>query len=146
MPDHRPPIRPLFLWIAIVAALDLGCTEVTPAGPMRDLGNAGFGVVFLLLLRRVFASGTMSNPLGADRDFSPAPVVKDLLIGVAFALVSIGWAAAYEAAVRLRLLPDTELPGYTVGLIPLFALLAGFVFFLGRGLLRMLFGCRGARV
>ena len=128
----------------MVAVLDLGCTEFVPAGYMRELVNAGFGIVFLLLLRQVFATGAMYNPLGADRDFSPAPVLRDLLIGVAFALGAIGWAAAYELAVRNGLLPDTELPGYTVGLIPLFGLLAGFVFFLARGLFRTLFG-RGRR-
>lgn len=61
---------------------------------MRSLVNAGFGIVFLLLLRGVFASVAMYNPLGDDLDFSPAPVPKDLLIGVALALATIGWAAA----------------------------------------------------
>lgn len=140
--DHRPPIRPLFVWIAIVAALDLGCTGIVPAGYMRDLVNAGFGVVFLLLLRKVFASGAMYNPLGADRDFSPGPLLKDLLIGVAFALGTVGWAAAYEMAIRGHVIPDTSLPGYSLGLIPLFGLLSGFVFFLGRAIFRTLFGQR----
>lgn len=120
--------------------------QIAPWGYMRDLVNAGFGIVFLLLLRRVFATGAMYNPLGADRDFSPAPVLKDLLIGIAFALATVGWAAGYELAVRNRLLPDTELPGYMVGLLPLFGLVSGLIFFLGRGIFRTLFGCRRQRV
>lgn len=126
----------------MVAALDLGCIGFVPAGYVRDLVNAGFGVVFLLLIRQVFASGAMYNPLGDDRDFSPAPVLKDLLIGVALALGAVGWAAAYETAVRLRFLPDTELPGHFLGLIPLFGLISVFIFFLGRAIVRLMFGQR----
>lgn len=142
MPDRRPPILPLFVWIAVVAALFLGTAEFVPAGYLRDLVHGGFVIVFLLLLRQVYASGAMHNPLGADRDFSPAPVLKELLIGVAFALGTIGWAVAYGVAVRYRLLHDTELAGYPVGLIPLFGLLSGFVFFLGRAIFRLTFGHR----
>ena len=110
MPDRRPPILPLFVSIAVVVALSLGSTEFISAGYLRDLVDGGLVIVCLLLVRQAYAGGAMGNPLGADRDFSPAPVLKDLLIGAAFALGAIGWAVAYAMAVRNRLLPDTSFP------------------------------------
>ena len=134
MPLQNNKHRPLFLWIGVIAALFLGCMVIPPAGYIRTLVNIGFTVVFVLLLRQVFASGAIYNPLGADRDFSLAPAVKDLLIGAAYALAAVAWAGGCAVAVRSHLLPDIALPVYSVGVVPLFLLFGAFVFFFGRAI------------
>lgn len=142
MADRRPPGRPLFLAIGAVAAIALLTADVAPSGNIQALIDTGSAVILVILLRKAFVTGAMHNPLGANRDFSPAPVLKNLIIGVAFALAAILWAAACGMAARDRLLPDTKFAVYSAAGVPLLLLFSGVIFFLGRAFFQGMFGRR----
>lgn len=55
-----------------VAAIALLCMDLAPPWNLKALINVAFSVIFVLLLRKAFVTRAMYNPLGANRDFSPA--------------------------------------------------------------------------
>ena len=114
--------------------------DIAPSDRARALMSIGFGIVFSLLLRRVYKTGAMPNPMGEDRDFSSAPALKDLLVSAACAFAATAWTLGSGAAIRIHLLPDTALSVYVVFGIPLMLLFSGFIFFMGRSAFRAIFG------
>ena len=81
----------------------------------------------------------MANSFGYRRDFSRRRLSGDFFRAGIILLVAITWATAFGAANRFRLLPNRVWLAH-LAVDPVFIILALFFVFLGRGILRVIFG------
>jgi len=125
--------------IALIIASATGLFLLWRYG-LHGIGAVLAGVGATLVGRVAYRSKLLKNPFGEDRNYSAHPVFSATIKAVACFIAAMLWAVTVAFAVRLKFLPDNELVGYGLLLVPLVSLFALGAFFLFKATFRAHFG------
>ena len=94
----------------------------------------------VILLRATYKSQLVKNPLGDHRDYSVRPAVMAAVKGLGAWAAGMLWAVLVTLAVRYKYLPDNELTGIGLLLVPLALLLGLGAYYILKAIRRAQFG------